>query len=143
MKLHSVWFKAYVALSDPGVIWAVTIIWSKQALCCAFFGSKIIFLTFLDISNANLNETETLKGRWSKKQKKMKEILLNTIYNPDFHFMELEFQTIEIQSFSAKLEIFHTFFLNSKLWFGGPVSYWNTPTKTWFIKKPSRPFISK
>ena len=29
-----------VALSDPGVIWALTIIWSKQTLCCTFLAQK-------------------------------------------------------------------------------------------------------
>ena len=32
-------------------------------------------------------------------EKKGKEKLLNTIYNPEFHFLDLEFQTIKIQSF--------------------------------------------
>ena len=33
--------------------------------------------------------------------------LLNAICNPEFHFLDLEFQTIEIQSFWAKSKIFH------------------------------------
>ena len=36
------------------------------------------------------------------KQKKVKEKLLNNIHNPGFHFLDLKFQTIEIQSFWAK-----------------------------------------
>ena len=34
--------------------------------------------------------------------------------------------------------LINTKFLNSKVCFGGPRSYWNTPKITWFIKKPSR-----
>ena len=33
--------------------------------------------------------------------------------------------------------LINTKFLNSKVCFGGPRSYWNTPKITWFIKKPS------
>ena len=35
--------------------------------------------------------------------------------------------------------LIYTKFLNSKVCFGGPRSYWNTTKITWFIKKPSRP----
>ena len=53
---------------------------------------------------------------WNKV--KVKEKLLSTIYNPEFHFLDLKFQTLEIQSFWANSKIFQTFF-NSKACLGG------------------------
>ena len=41
------------------------------------------------------------------------------------------------QSSVEKNTLITTKFLNSKVCFGGPRSYWNTPKITWFIKKPS------
>ena len=40
---------------------------------------------------------------------------------------------IELQSISANK--------TCKTCFGGPKSYWNTPTKTWFMKNPSSSFL--
>ena len=64
-----------------------------------------------------------LKGFLHLKQtEKMKERLLDAIYNPKFYFLDLKFQ-----SFWAKSKIFQTFF-NSKACFWGPESHINTPT---------------
>ena len=46
-------------------------------------------------------------------------------------------EPIELSGGQLKILI-NTKFLNSKVCFGGPRSYWNTPKITWFIKKPSR-----
>ena len=43
---------------------------------------------------------------WNKV--KVKEKLLSTIYNPEFHFLDIKFQTLEIQSFWAKSNFFQT-----------------------------------
>ena len=82
---RKLWSLQYVALSDPGVIWDFTIIWSKQAICCAFFGSEIFSLTFLDILNANLSEIETRISHLKSYLFVFLQYLCRKVVRPNWH----------------------------------------------------------
>ena len=66
---------------------------------------------------------------WNRREN-VYEKLMKTPSNPQFS----PFGPIKCR----EKTLINTKFLNSKVCFGGPRSYWNTPKITWFIKKPSR-----
>ena len=66
---------------------------------------------------------------WNRR-KNVYEKLMKTPSNPQFSPFG--------PSKCREKTLINTKFLNSKVCFGGPRSYWNTPKITWFIKKPSR-----
>ena len=114
MKLHSVWFKAYVAFSDPGVIWAFTIIWSKQAICCAFFGSEIFSLTFLDILNANLSEIETRTSHLESDLFVFLQYLCRKVVRPNWHqntkYLQNELWQMKLTNLNDGIKVYWVYF---------------------------------
>ena len=103
----------YVALSDPGVIWDFTIIWSKQAICCAFFGSEIISLTFLDILNANLSEIETRISHFESDLFVFLQYLCRKVVRPNQHqntkYLQTEWWHMKLTNLNARIQVFRVY----------------------------------
>ena len=75
---------------------------------------------------------QTNRNKWEKKTSE--EYLSNT--TPEFHILDLKFQTIMKSKKKENMS------LNSKACLGGTGTFWNSPRKI-YKKKPSSPLILK
>ena len=111
---RKLWSLQYVALSDPGVIWDFTIFWSKQAICCAFFGSEIFSLTFLDILNANLSEIETRISHLKSYLFVFLQYLCRKVVRPNWHqntkYLQNEWWQMKLTNLNDGIKVYWVYF---------------------------------